>query len=387
MDSSASVVLSSPCAKLPNLEGNHGNIEKGGVAPFIDSAFLQKQSQVPTGFVWPEADLVSAHQELNEPLVDLEGFFKGDVVATENAAKAIRSSCVSHGFFQVTNHGVDLNLIKLADDHLDQFFKLPVEEKAKVKRCPGSPYGYSGSHADRFSAKLPWKETLSFAFHQGPNPVVADFCKSKLGKDFEETGRVYQKYCEAMHNLALSITELLAISLKVDRMHYREFFEDAHSILRCNFYPTCQEPSLSLGTGPHCDPISLTILYQDQVRGLDVFVNNIWQTVRPIQGALVINIGDTFSALTNGMYKSCLHRAVVNSQKERRSMAFFLCPRDDKVVKPPEDLLRIEGMTRKFPDFTWSDFLRFTQYNYRPDETTLQKFSNWLLSADNNKHL
>ncbi|CAL8996472.1 unnamed protein product [Prunus brigantina] len=144
-----------------------------------------------------------------------------------------------------------------------------------------------------------------------------------------------------MHGLALSIMELSAIGLGVDRMLYREFFEDAVSIMRTNLYPTCQEPNLSLGTGPHCDPNALTILHQDLVGGLDVFVDNKWHKVRPIPGALVINIGDVFAvrkALSNGIYRSCLHRAVVNSHKERRSLVFFMCPRADKLVKPQRNL-------------------------------------------------
>jgi gibberellin 20-oxidase len=97
-----------------------------------------------------------------------------------------------------------------------------------------------------------------------------------------------------MKGLSLSIMELLAISLGVDRGYYKRFFEDGCSIMRCNFYPPCQEPGLILGTGPHRDPTSLTILHQDQVGGLEVFSDNVWQTVRPRQSALVINIGDTF---------------------------------------------------------------------------------------------
>ncbi|BFG19489.1 hypothetical protein CerSpe_057630 [Prunus speciosa] len=177
--------------------------------------------------------------------------------------------------------------------------------------------------------------------------------------------------------------ELLAIGLGVDRMLYREFFEDAVSIMRTNLYPTCQEPNLSLGTGPHCDPNALTILHQDLVGGLDVFVDNKWHKVRPVLGALVINIGDVFAALSNGIYRSCLHRAAVNSHKERRSLVFFMCPRADKVVKPAEELVRrSEGGTRKFPDFTWSDLLEFTQNHYRVNETTLENFTDWFLSAD-----
>ncbi|BFG18479.1 hypothetical protein CerSpe_047530 [Prunus speciosa] len=135
MAASASVVLPSPRAS------------KDG-SRFIDSTYLQKQSHVPSNFKWPEEDVVSAQQELNAPVVDLEGFFKGDIVATENAAKIIRSSCLSHGFFQVTNHRVDADLSQLAYDRVDHIFKLPIEEKIKVQRRPGSPYGYSGAHMD-----------------------------------------------------------------------------------------------------------------------------------------------------------------------------------------------------------------------------------------------
>lgn len=97
-----------------------------------------------------------------------------------------------------------------------------------------------------------------------------------------------------MKKLSLVIMELLAISLGVERSHYRDFFEDSCSIMRCNYYPPCQEPELTLGTGPHCDPTSLTILQQDQVEGLEVFSANKWRSIRPIRDALVINIGDTF---------------------------------------------------------------------------------------------
>ena len=110
---------------------------------------------------------------------------------------------------------------------------------------------------------------------------------------------VYKRYCEEMMRLSLAIMELLAISLGVERKHYRKFFEDARSIMRCNYYPPCMQPNLALGTGAHCDPTSLTILHQDQVGGLEVFQNNKWLSVPPLKHALVINIGDTFMVRTS----------------------------------------------------------------------------------------
>lgn len=105
---------------------------------------------------------------------------------------------------------------------------------------------------------------------------------------------VYQRYCKVMKELSLVIMELLAISLGVDRLHFRRFFEDGSSIMRCNYYPPCKEHDRVLGTGPHCDPTSITILHQDEVGGLEVFSGNEWQAVRPRPDAFVINIGDTF---------------------------------------------------------------------------------------------
>ena len=86
--------------------------------------------------------------------------------------------------------------------------------------------------------------------------------------------------------------------------------------------------------------------------------------------------------MTNGIYKSCLHRALVNNNVERLSMTFFLCPKEDKMVRPPKDI----SEPRKYPDFSWSEVVQFTQTHYRADANTIDCFTNWkmaTLSADN----
>ncbi|KAF3446703.1 hypothetical protein FNV43_RR11883 [Rhamnella rubrinervis] len=349
---------------------------------------LQKPTFVPTDFVWPKEDLVNAVEELKEPLVDLEGVLKGDQAEKQRAAKHIREACLRHGFFQVTNHGIDLSLINQVHEEMVSFFKLPVNDKLRAMKKPGSTWGFSAAHAERFTSKLLWKETLTFEYHQDTKHPVVDYFVSTLGKDFEHTGRVYQTYCEEVKRLCLEILELLGMSLGLDDpLYYRRFFEDDYSMMRCNWYPPCNDPSLSLGTGPHSDPTSITILHQDQVGGLEVFVDDKWYSIRPIQDAFVVNLGDTFKALTNGIYKSSLHRAVVNRYKERKSLTFFMCPRGDKVVRPPEDLVLAQG-TRNYPDFTWSQFRDFTQSNYRINfESTLHHFSNSIINNSSPKPL
>ncbi|XP_061348337.1 gibberellin 20 oxidase 2-like [Gastrolobium bilobum] len=378
MELSASTLVLNP-ASQPHEEPKDEN----GAFVF-DTNLLQKQEHMPKEFVWPSKDLVNTTQEeLKEPLIDLDIMNKGDEEAIASAAELVRTACLKHGFFQVINHGIDPDLIHGAYHEFDSIFNLPISKKLSGRRKPGGVSGYSGAHADRYSSKLPWKETFSFLYNHQNNSEsqIVDYFNSVLGEDFQHTGWVFQKYCEAMKELSLLIMELLAISLDVDRLDYRRFFQDGNSIMRCNYYPTCNNPSLTLGTGPHTDPTSVTILHQDQVGGLQVFADNKWLAVRPRPEALVINIGDTFMALSNGRYKSCLHRALVNTYRERRSLVYFVCPREDKTVRPPDNMLS-KNEPRKYPDFTWSNLFEFTQKHYRADVATLQSFIQWHCSSN-----
>ncbi|ESQ31034.1 hypothetical protein EUTSA_v10012190mg [Eutrema salsugineum] len=343
-------------------------------------SLLQRQPNVPAKFFWPEKDVIPSEGDLELPIINLSGFLN-DETETQLAAKAVREACMDHGTFLVINHGFKSGLAENALETSSLFFGLSKDEKLKAYRTPGNISGYTAGHSQRFSSNLPWNETLTLAFKKGTPKVVEEFLTSRLRDERQEIGQVFQEFCEAMNGLIMELMELLGISMGLrDRTYFRRFFEEGNAIFRCNYYPPCKQPDKALGVGPHNDPTAITILLQDDVVGLEVFAGGKWQTVRPRPGALVVNVGDTFMALSNGIYKSCFHRAVVNKEKVRRSLVFFSCPKEDKVIVPPPELLEGKEASRRYPDFTWHQLQRFTQSGYRVDSTTLQNFSSWLAS-------
>jgi gibberellin-44 dioxygenase len=162
----------------------------------FDSSTLRKQNKIPEQFIWPREDVVCATFEpLDVPLIDLGAVRQHDMEATGHAARQVAEACATHGFFQVTNHGVGIELTRDALGCMDQFFQLPLARKLSCKRKPGSMWGYAGAHIDRFASKLPWKETLSFGYqNEQRQEVLVDYFKSTLGEDMEQMGYVAIRY-------------------------------------------------------------------------------------------------------------------------------------------------------------------------------------------------
>ncbi|XP_066391922.1 gibberellin 20 oxidase 3-like [Miscanthus floridulus] len=369
-------------------------------AVVFDAEVLSREERIPAQFVWPAEDRAPSGgggggvEEIAIPVVDLGRFLRRGDAGLDELPRGVAEAFERHGFFQVVNHGVRAALLADAYRCLDAFYARPLADKQRAQRRPGESHGYASSFTGRFRCCLPWKETLSFNCPAGAGAgteraaAVVDYFVDVLGEDYRHIGEVYQEYCDEMARLALDVTEVLAAALGLRRGALRGFFDGGDSIMRLNHYPACRQPHLTLGTGPHRDPTSLTLLHQDDVGGLQVRPaggNGAWHAVRPRADAFVVNIGDTFAALTDGRHASCLHRAVVSGDRARRSLAFFLNPPLDRVVRPPDALLQLQEekghRPRAFPDFTWRDFLEFTQKHYRSDASTMDAFVSWIATG------
>lgn len=93
-------------------------------------------------------------------------------------------------------------------------------------------------------------------------------------------------------------------------------------------YPGVQDEkpeNIDVGIGAHTDIQCLTLLWQDMSGGLQVLSSEgEWLDAAPIEGTLVVNIGDLLQRLSNNKFKSTVHRVYNRQKSSRYAMPFFL---------------------------------------------------------------
>ncbi|KAJ7537030.1 hypothetical protein O6H91_12G093400 [Diphasiastrum complanatum] len=67
--------------------------------------------------------------------------------------------------------------------------------------------------------------------------------------------------------------------------------------------------------------------------------NDTWELVPNYPNAFVVNLADQKEMITNGRYKSANHRAIVNSNRTRRSYVTFYHPAKDQKIFPAPELV------------------------------------------------
>ena len=135
-----------------------------------------------------------------------------------------------------------------------------------------------------------------------------------------------KQYMAHMLTLGRSLLRMFALGLGQDEHAFDHLATKPYSILKMTYYPgeipgTAQPSAIR----PHTDYELLTILLQDDIPSLQVLsTTGEWIHARPIPGTFVVNIGDSMSMLTNGLFVSTMHRVVNSSGKDRYSVPFFL---------------------------------------------------------------
>ncbi|KAK7412534.1 hypothetical protein VNO78_03998 [Psophocarpus tetragonolobus] len=268
------------------------------------------------------------------PTINLNRLIHGE--DTQLELQKLNSACRDWGFFQLVGHGISPLVLKKLKDEVEGFFMLPLQDKMKYKIRPGDVEGY-GTLIISDDKKLDWGDRLFMRV----NPLSAR--KPYLLPQLPSSLRnILELYIEELQNLGMILLGLVGKVLKIEEREL-EVFEDGVHNLRMTYYPPCPQPELVMGLSAHSDAAGITILNQlNGVNGLQIKKNGVWIPVNVMSNALIINIGDIIEIMSNGAYKSVEHRATVNSEKERISMAMFFLPKFQSEIGPAVSLTNPE---------------------------------------------
>ncbi|CAK9170718.1 unnamed protein product [Ilex paraguariensis] len=163
------------------------------------------------------------------------------------------------------------------------------------------------------------------------------------------------EYCSNARALALRLLEAISESLGLERNYINKQLGRHGQHMAINYYPPCPEPDLTYGLPGHTDVNLITILLQDNVPGLQVLRNGKWMAIDPIPNTFIVNIGDQMQVLSNNRYKSVIHRAVVNCNRQRISIPTFYCPSPEAVIGPAP-LLVDNDHPAVYRNFTYQEY-------------------------------
>lgn len=145
--------------------------------------------------------------------------------------------------------------------------------------------------------------------------------------------KVYDYYIRVLA-FARKLMQAFALALDLPE-HY---FDEATSFpmvgVRILHYPPQErQEATDIGLGAHTDYTFFTLVQQESVAALQVLnANGIWIDAPPKPRTYVVNVGDFLSLITNGTFKSTVHRVLNRSGEERYSIPFFFSPNKEATL-------------------------------------------------------
>jgi isopenicillin N synthase-like dioxygenase len=238
----------------------------------------------------------------------------------------MQQALTEHGFMYATGHGINKQLIDKAFIAARQFFALPYENKQLYCYTDvDSNFGYQGVAAESLNPNHP--PDLKEAFTMRNALAVAPHAQRWPDSNFRDAALTL--YAAGL-SAAYQMLNVMADCLKLPQDFFTVRHLGENITLRFLHYPANLPLSsqTQLGAGEHTDYGSITLLFQDNVGGLELRdANGEWRSAPPLTDSVIVNTGDLMERWTNGRFRSTLHRVQpITGNRDRYSIALFVDP-------------------------------------------------------------
>ncbi|XP_020224720.1 flavanone 3-dioxygenase 3 [Cajanus cajan] len=281
------------------------------------------------------------------PTVDYLLLFSDDPVQRFLALENLRQACQEYGFFYLVNHNIPGEVLDSVLKGFSGFCDPKTIDERKV-------FGKSGP-----SDKIRWdlnssagenREYLKVVahpqFHSPSNP-------SSLRKNIEE-------YHKAMRMMVVGLARAVSKTLGFEEDYIEKEFnlKSGFDVMALNLYPPNSRSKGAIGIPEHTDPGFVITLVQDVDGGLQILSHQgKWINVHIPHHAILIQLGDHLEILTNGKYKSHIHRVIVkNNEVQRISVVTLHGPALDKFISPSTEFVDRENQ-QKYQGMTYKESL------------------------------
>lgn len=282
------------------------------------------------------------------PIVDI-----GAPGAVDDVQRALTES----GFMYVRGHGIDPAQIGRAFAIASRFFSLPHEHKTQFAYgSVEANFGFQGIEGESLDPNS--KPDLKEAFTMRNARAWA--AQAERWPDPEFRDMALELYDEGLA-AAYRMLAILGASLELPSHFFAERHLGENVTLRFLHYPA-NLPTRSgdqLGAGAHTDYGSITLLFQDDVGGLELLgADGQWHFAPPVADAVVINTGDLMERWTNGRFRSTVHRVrPITGTRDRYSIALFVDPDSAVQVECIPSCVRPDAPAR-YPPITAGEHIR-----------------------------
>lgn len=260
------------------------------------------------------------------------------------------------GFFGLTGTGVDPALLDSSYAEIVKFFAQDPKDKLPLQSKDGQR-GYVVAESAKGETRIDCKEFYHVGreFANKGNSLWAENVWPESPSTFKD-GMV--ELYQAMDTCKDAIGDMLTDLCHLEKGAINSMIDDGDCLMRAIHYPG-NPPANSIWAGAHTDIDFFTILPRSTAKGLQVLNHEgNWVDIIVPDGAFIINCGDMLENMSNGFFKSAVHRVVDGKDgKERYSVVFFVHPRSNDRLDPLTYFIERTGGIRKYANVTRLELL------------------------------
>ncbi len=290
------------------------------------------------------------------PVLHLPDFFQEE--SREEFLKQFEQAVTEVGFFALTGTGVDPDMLDHTYGAAADFFALPWEEKLLLCSADGQR-GFIPSESARGEVRADHKEYC----HIGREFSEEELKTIRFGKNIwpdhpENFAPAMQELFRSLDDCKEAVSTAFSLVLEQDSNFVGEMVRKGDCLMRVIYYPA-NPPADAIWAAAHTDIDFFTILPRATAKGLQVLnKEDEWVDVLVPDGAFIVNCGDMLENISNGYFRSAVHRVADPGEGlERYSIVYFVHSKTEDRLDPLPKFIEKTGGVRKYANVTRLELL------------------------------